>query len=63
MSSDSGRYWDERALENALFYVDNEVDYSDPDQASFWERGSSILDTMLEKTNHSIAPTAAVLDA
>jgi hypothetical protein len=41
------RYWDERARENALYFVDNEVDYRDPDDDEFWRRGDEALDKML----------------
>ena len=31
MNEDAGRFWDERAREQALFFVDNTVDYRKPD--------------------------------
>lgn len=45
--AESERYWDERARENALFYVDNRVDYSDPDTDAFWRGGDEALAHML----------------
>jgi SAM-dependent methyltransferase len=42
------RFWDERADENALFFVDNRLDYLAPDQDRFWEDGRRDLDTLLD---------------
>ena len=59
---DSEQYWDERARENALFFVDSRVDYEDPDAEDFWRRGGIILDKMLDMVGHAIAPGETVAD-
>jgi SAM-dependent methyltransferase len=38
------RFWDARARENALYYIDSGLDYRDPDPAVFWERGAALVD-------------------
>ena len=37
------RYWDERAQENAAFYVDTTCDYDAPDMARFFETGDHVV--------------------
>jgi SAM-dependent methyltransferase len=44
MADDMRRYWDERARENAAYYVDTTVDYSEPDMEQFFETGRAIID-------------------
>jgi SAM-dependent methyltransferase len=60
--AESERYWDERARENALFYVDNEIDYDDPDTDEFWRRGEGVVDRMLDAVGLSVAADATVVD-
>jgi SAM-dependent methyltransferase len=43
----SERFWDERAREQALFYVDNTVDYRHPDVERFWAEGERAVDEIL----------------
>jgi SAM-dependent methyltransferase len=59
---ESERYWDERARENALFYVDNEIDYDDPDTDEFWRRGEGVVDRMLDAAGLAVGPEEAVVD-
>jgi SAM-dependent methyltransferase len=59
---ESERYWDERARENALYFVDNEVDYDDPDSDAFWRRGEEVVDRMLDMVDLSPSPDDSVLD-
>ena len=59
---DSERYWDEKARENALFYVDNRVDYDNPDNEAFWAGGDEVLDRMLDLVGHSIGANDEVAD-
>ena len=61
-ASESERYWDERARENALFYVDNELEYSDPDTEAFWQRGEEVFRLMLDMVGLEVRPTDTVLD-
>ena len=60
--AESERYWDERARENALYFVDNEVDYDDPDNDAFWRRGEEVVDRMLDVVGLSPGPDDVVLD-
>jgi SAM-dependent methyltransferase len=59
---DSERYWDERARENALYYVDNEIGYDDPDTDAFWERGEQVVERMLGMVGLAIGRDESVLD-
>jgi SAM-dependent methyltransferase len=59
---ESERYWDERARENALYFVDNEVDYHDPDTDAFWRHGDEVVDRMLDAVGLSLAPSETLLD-
>ncbi|MGI8632058.1 MAG: class I SAM-dependent methyltransferase [Solirubrobacterales bacterium] len=42
-----GRFWDERAREDAFYFVDSSHAYRHPDQARFWARGSERLNEPL----------------
>jgi SAM-dependent methyltransferase len=42
-------YWNERARENAAWYVDTTVDYDRPDMQAFFEAGAKILDEALTR--------------
>lgn len=59
---DSERYWDARARENAFYFVDNEVDYSDPDTDAFWRRGDHVVGLMLDMVGLTLGPDETVLD-
>jgi SAM-dependent methyltransferase len=60
--ADSRRYWDERARENALFYVDNEIEYHEPDLDTFWRRGEEVVELMLDMVGLEIRRDESVLD-
>jgi len=59
---ESESYWDERARENALYYVDTDVGYDDPDTEAFWRRGDDVVDRMLAMADISLTPEETVLD-
>src|SRR5689334_22652720 len=59
---DSERYWDERARENALYFVDNEIGYDDPDTDAFWRRGEEVVERMLALAAIEIRPDDRVVD-
>ena len=42
------RFWDERAEEDAFFFVDNRLEYGAPDLEEFWSRGESDLRVLLD---------------
>jgi SAM-dependent methyltransferase len=60
--ADSERYWDERAKENALFFVDNEIGYDNPDAEAFWRRGEEVVGLMLDLVGLEIGADQTVLD-
>ncbi len=41
-------FWDARAEENALFYIDNRLDYRAPSDADFWAHGEASLESLLD---------------
>ena len=40
-------FWDERAAENALYFVDNKLVYENPDSETFWVGGEQEVDRLL----------------
>jgi SAM-dependent methyltransferase len=60
--ADSQRFWDERARENALYFVDNRVDYRDADDERFWRGGDEVLDIVCELLDLELRPDEVVLD-
>ncbi len=55
-----GRYWDERARENAAWYVDTSLDYEQPDMERFFETGRTVVrqalhDAPVAPERHEIA--------
>jgi SAM-dependent methyltransferase len=45
--SEMREFWDARAAENAMFFVDNRLDYADTDAQRFWAEGATDLDKIL----------------
>ena len=61
--SGMGEYWDERAREDALYFVDNRINYKDPaDEQRFWEMGRVDLDRVLDAAGVAIAPDDLVVE-
>jgi N-acetylglucosaminyl-diphospho-decaprenol L-rhamnosyltransferase len=58
----SERFWDEKARENALWFVDTGLDYENPDADSFWRRGEDVVESMLDSVGLSIEPHEEVVD-
>jgi SAM-dependent methyltransferase len=56
------RFWDERAQEDALYFVDNELAYGDPDEEAFWAKGTEVVDNILEFAATGIEPTDRVVE-
>jgi 2-polyprenyl-3-methyl-5-hydroxy-6-metoxy-1,4-benzoquinol methylase len=56
------RFWDERADENALFFVDNRLDYRAPNQGRFWEHGRRDLEALLEAAAARVRPGDVVVE-
>ena len=62
-SSDAMRaFWDARAREQALYFVDARRAYGDTDLESFWASGESDLTRLLELAQHEIPPHGDVLE-
>lgn len=54
-------FWNERAREDALFFVDNRLDYGpDRDETWFWAEGPRVVDVMLERSDAPAIPADAV---
>ena len=56
------RFWDDRAEENALFFVDNKLDYRNPDAQVFWNRGAAELDSVLDPVGAKLEPADDVVE-
>jgi SAM-dependent methyltransferase len=61
-ATDMREFWDQRARENALFFVDNRVDYARPDGERFWHEGERDLDHMLDQLAVTVRESDVVLD-
>jgi SAM-dependent methyltransferase len=59
---DPERFWDEKARENALYFVDTRLDYDDPDTEWFWAGGDEALDKMLDLVGLTIRSDETVVD-
>lgn len=56
------RFWDARARENALYFINNTLDYGDPDTERFWESGPADVDMILERLGAELRPTDVVVE-
>jgi len=56
------QFWDERAREDAFFFVDNRLEYRNPDVESFWAEGESDLAALLTLVGAAIRPQDTVVD-
>jgi SAM-dependent methyltransferase len=61
-ATDTERFWDDRAREHALFFVDNRLDYRSPDLESFWAGGEQALDGMLAAVGAEVGEDDCVVD-
>jgi ubiquinone/menaquinone biosynthesis C-methylase UbiE len=57
-----GRFWDERAREDAMFFVDDREPYGKADGERFWQRGEHDLDRLLQTLGVRVQPGDAVVD-
>ena len=56
-------FWDERAREDAFYFVDNRIKYKDPaEEARFWEMGREDLDRLLGAVDLSLQPDWTVVE-
>jgi len=56
------RFWDQRARENALYFVDSRVAYDDPDVDRFWADGEAVVESLSREMGFRIEPTDTLLD-
>jgi SAM-dependent methyltransferase len=61
-ATDMQRYWDEKAREDAFYFVDNRLDYRSPDVERFWTGGDEALGLLLEIAGASIEPDDVIVD-
>jgi SAM-dependent methyltransferase len=62
MNREAGRFWDERAREQALFFVDNTVDYRHPDVERFWAGGEEAVASILDELGVTLRPTDSLVE-
>ena len=56
-------YWDERAREDAFYFVDNRINYKDPaDEERFWRMGREDLDELLGSLDMTIGSEDVVVE-
>ncbi|MFL5865921.1 MAG: class I SAM-dependent methyltransferase [Thermoleophilaceae bacterium] len=55
-------FWEERAQEQPLYFIDNTLDYRRPDAERFFEHGEETLDRMLDLLGAAIEPKDTVLE-
>ena len=56
-------FWDERAREDAFYFVDNRIKYKDPaEEERFWEMGRSDLDKLLGAVDIGLEPEWVVVE-
>src|SRR4051794_6150762 len=55
-------YWDGRARENALWFIQSNLSYTNPDVESFWQSGDELLDTTVGLFGLSFDGNERVLD-
>lgn len=56
------RFWNERAEEDAFFFIDTRMDYRTEDLDTFWAYGESDLDLLLSALGESIDPDDDVVE-
>ena len=62
MTGVSERFWDERAREQALFFVDNTVDYRNPDVERFWAEGEEAVGEILGELGVELRPADTLVE-
>ena len=56
------RFWDRRARENPWYFINNTLDYRQPDLDRFWASGERDLDAILDALGVSLAPADHVVE-
>ena len=55
-------FWDARARDSAMWFIDSRLDYRRPDEAEFWSGGEDVLERSLAMFDLSLDPQDRVLD-
>ena len=55
-------FWDERAREDAFYFVDNRLEYGSPDVERFWARGGRTVDEFLSRLGVAFTPDDRVVE-
>jgi SAM-dependent methyltransferase len=56
------RFWDRRARERAMWFINSSLDFRSPDTADFWESGETDLQVTLDGVGASFTGTERVLE-
>ncbi|HEY1593542.1 MAG TPA: class I SAM-dependent methyltransferase [Solirubrobacteraceae bacterium] len=62
MASEMRNFWDQRAEEDAFFFVDNRMEYRHPDLDRFWADGERDLDLLLAALGAAVERSDTVLE-
>jgi SAM-dependent methyltransferase len=62
MREDMGRFWDSRAAEDPFYFIDNRLQYRNPDLDRFWSEGERDLAQLLAAVGASIDAEDHVLE-
>lgn len=55
-------FWDERAREDAFYFVDNRLRYRDPDLEAFWAGGEEVMEILCGEFGVTIDPSATAIE-
>lgn len=56
------RFWDERAREDAYYFVDSRLDYRRPDHDRFWAAGEEAVETLLSLVSRQLSAHDVVVE-
>src|SRR4051812_38655140 len=62
MARDMERFWDERAREDAAYFVDSIQEYGRADMEHFWQSGHGIVDRFAERVGVQIEPDDDIVE-
>lgn len=57
-----GEFWDDRARDDAFYFVENPPEYGKPDIERFWREGEADLDRLLDATGARLVSTDRVAE-
>jgi SAM-dependent methyltransferase len=61
-TEDMERFWDERAREDAAYFVDNLLDYRNADMEQFWARGRDVVERILDAAELELVPSDEIVE-